>query len=387
MTRPIHIHHGDCREVMLRLASEGVQVDAIDKLDATKERRDRALMFTAWMRSTGVTAKQINQATISNMGGHFLTDKDQPAVATQAQFDKFKHLLPDPPPEITKLITERTVESENFKNREVVETRHDSAPRTVAVISGQGDYDITKAHTPEAQQWEGWGTALKPSVEPICLAQKPIEKKTIAKNVLAWMTGALNIDGCRNNERWPANVIHDGSENVENAFSSFGTLSSGKLEPHHKLSESENRALSGKNYARSPTRSFGGDTGSAARFFYSAKADAQDRFGATHPTVKPVNLMRWLVRLVTPPGGVVLDPFAGTGTTGQAAYTEGFGCHLIEQSDTYIKDIRDRMAWVQGKGGHSALAKIRHPETAAADPAAAGRAETGGLFVNAPDGG
>lgn len=92
-----------------------------------------------------------------------------------------------------------------------------------------------------------------------------------------------------------------------------------------------------------------GDTGSAARFFYSAKADADDRLGSKHPTVKPVDLMRWLVRLVTPKGGHVLDPFAGSGTTGMACMAEGFDCTLIEREAEYVADIRRRIAHVRGE--------------------------------------
>ena len=93
-----------------------------------------------------------------------------------------------------------------------------------------------------------------------------------------------------------------------------------------------------------------GDSGSPARFFYTAKADATDRLGSKHPTVKPTDLMRWLVRLVTPPGGVVLDPFAGSGSTGVACVAEGFDAILIEREAEYVADIRRRIAWVQGEG-------------------------------------
>jgi DNA modification methylase len=85
------------------------------------------------------------------------------------------------------------------------------------------------------------------------------------------------------------------------------------------------------------------DSGSAARFFYSAKADKQDRIGSKHPTVKPVDLMSWVCRLITPPGGVVLDPFAGSGSTGEAAWREGFTCHLIEREEEYQADIAERL--------------------------------------------
>jgi site-specific DNA-methyltransferase (adenine-specific) len=89
---------------------------------------------------------------------------------------------------------------------------------------------------------------------------------------------------------------------------------------------------------------YGGDSGSAARFFYCAKANAKDRAGSKHPTVKPVNLIRYFCRMVTPPGGIVLDPFAGSGTTGEAAHLEGFKVIMIEREARFIADIRRRMA-------------------------------------------
>jgi site-specific DNA-methyltransferase (adenine-specific) len=106
-----------------------------------------------------------------------------------------------------------------------------------------------------------------------------------------------------------------------------------------------------------------GDTGTAARFFYCAKADKQDRWGSRHPTVKPVELMKWLVPLVTPPGGLVLDPFAGSGTTGIAALATGRDCILIEREDKYVADIRERLAFYEGSGTHSVQARNRSRET------------------------
>jgi DNA modification methylase len=183
-------------------------------------------------------------------------------------------------------------------------------------------------------------------------AQAALEK-TVAANVLRWGTGAINVDGCRvgteggttrgangsnagkpNNTlhggnfgvvklddgRWPANIIHDGSDEVVRAFpDSNGGHWSG-----------ETPSLVGKQRLAS-AESLDLETGSAARFFYTAKADCDDRLGSKHPTVKPVDLMQWLCRLVTPKGGTVLDPFAGTGTTGEAAFREGFNAVLIER--------------------------------------------------------
>ena len=102
-----------------------------------------------------------------------------------------------------------------------------------------------------------------------------------------------------------------------------------------------------------------GDSGSAARYFYAAKADKEDRFGSRHPTVKPIDLMRWLTRLVTPPEGLVLDPFAGSGTTGVACLAEGFRAILCEREEAYLADIRERLAYYEGDGRHSMSVKGR----------------------------
>ena len=231
---------------------------------------------------------------------------------------------------------------------------------------------ITAPATDAARQWEGWGSNLKPSWEPICLARKPLSEKTIAANVLRWGTGAINIDGCRvptdeilsigsNNRangtinfgmadnkaaqsqsplgRFPANLCHDGSEEVLAAFPVGGGGSFAKS-GHLVGGKSENCV--GLNGTKNAPDNYG-DSGSAARFFYSAKASKADRALSKHPTVKPVKLMQWLCRMLTPPGGTVLDMFAGSGTTGMAARLEGFNCILIERELEYIADIRNRM--------------------------------------------
>jgi site-specific DNA-methyltransferase (adenine-specific) len=219
---------------------------------------------------------------------------------------------------------------------------------------------------PAARQWEGWGTALKPAHEPIVLARKPLSEDTVAANVLRWGTGAVNVDGCRVGDevlpelkagqaqlgaferhnmvtpervgRWPANVIHDGSEEVVAGFPE--TVSGSRHAGYYGY-------LGGDVYSRRPSGPMPAvdvDSGSAARFFYTAKADGDERIGSKHPTVKPLDLMQYLVRLVTPPKGALLDPFAGTGTTGEAAFREGFNAVLIEREAEYQQDIRRRMA-------------------------------------------
>lgn len=242
------------------------------------------------------------------------------------------------------------------------------------LANGDASCAITAPATDAAREWSGWGTALKPAYEPIILARKPLSEKTVAANVLRWGTGAINVDGCRvptsdgytencvtqgintaqtsyapavarrtfapaAEGRFPANVVHDGSEEVVGMFPE--TLS-GALSPGHGSGNSFGIGNDDKK-PRPINASYGNDHGSAARFFYSAKADSDDRLGSKHPTVKPLDLMQWLVRLVTPKGGRVLDPFAGTGTTGEAAWRESMRADLIEREAEYQADIRRRI--------------------------------------------
>jgi len=241
-----------------------------------------------------------------------------------------------------------------------------------------GAMKLTAPATDAARQWSGWGTALKPACEPIVVARKPL-CGTVAENVLEWGTGALNIDGCRvgvestrrplgkplnggaygsdrteretldaiggsDAGRWPANLIHNGSEEVVGLFPS----------PHSAVSKRQ--AIrecdpSGQLWKLSGDGHRFGDSGSAARFFYTAKASQSDRGkGNNHPTVKPLDLMRYLVRLVTPKGGLVLDPFLGSGTTGKAASLEGFRFIGIEREPAYFEIAKGRVGEGEGVG-------------------------------------
>jgi site-specific DNA-methyltransferase (adenine-specific) len=221
-------------------------------------------------------------------------------------------------------------------------------------------------------EWAGWGTALKPAWEPVIVARKPF-KGTVASNVLEHGTGAINVDGCSvarqaddrsgwsqtgskasdnramsggnyardpkpdRGGRWPANLIHDGSEEVVELFPSETGKSSG-------TQRTTSASWLGTR-SKGEDKPIGyGDTGSAARFFYCAKASKADRGeGNNHPTVKPTDLMAYLCRLVTPPGGTVLDPFCGSGSTGKAAVREGFGFIGIEREAEYARIARCRI--------------------------------------------
>lgn len=248
----------------------------------------------------------------------------------------------------------------------------------------QGRINSKVAATPEAEQWQGWGTALKPSVEPICLARKPLSEKSIAANVLKHGTGAINVDACRVDSekltgwcgkgaggntwhdgnmglgkdglprpvqgRWPANIIHDGSDEVLAGFPETGAATTHK---RRKRDVKETKTVGKWGMKARPDDVLGHDDngGSAARFFYSAKAGPLDRLGSPHATVKPVDLMRWLVRLVTPPGGLILEPFAGSGKTGIAAMAEGFSCEMIDLMPEHVADIQRQLEILRGDSG------------------------------------
>jgi DNA modification methylase len=260
-------------------------------------------------------------------------------------------------------------------------SNHTTGDTGIGYADGSGQtFNITAPATEAAKQWEGWGTALKPAFEPITVARKPLIG-TVAENVLEHGTGGLNVDGCRVATdlavddprlggagtwssdkmaknvyeggyagdrvgssplgRWPANFIHDGSEEVVALFPDSKSCNSpSKARP-------EGTILGG---ARSQGAIYPGETGSAARFFYCAKASKKDRGDDNkHPTVKPTDLMRYLCRLVTPPGGLILDPFMGSGSTGKAAMLEGFRFIGIEQEAEYLEIAEARIAHVVGK--------------------------------------
>lgn len=259
--------------------------------------------------------------------------------------------------------------------REVIGFDVKKAKRQTRAVdtAAYGDYagnfgEITAPATDDARQWQGWGTALKPAFEPALLFRKPLIG-TVAENVLGHGAGALNIDACRvegrertdyglanstrsrkstygepsasadfdaSKGRWPANLIHDGSPEVVALFPD--SAGSGGSVPNVKVAGYGDGIGTGKSeYLGGERTKVDAGSGSAARFFYCAKASKKDRGeGNIHPTVKPTDLMAYLVRLVTPPGGVVLDPFMGSGSTGKACVREGFGFIGIERDPKYF---------------------------------------------------
>ena len=243
-----------------------------------------------------------------------------------------------------------------------------------------GEYSITKPATPEAQKWEGWGTALKPSYEPAILARKPISEANIAQNVLKWGTGGINVDACRfaygddcwvgpqddNLYRAPSTIkdINNGvfqkntSAVIQNRPSPLGRWPANIYQcPKPPRSQKE----AGLEHLESTPghQAVGREPDTAGLNNPRAGAGrTADEIKNIHPTVKPIKLMRWLVKLVTPPGGTVLDPFLGSGTTAAAAIQEGFdvvGCELTEKYWPIIEG-RTEHAIKQWKQAHCQVA-------------------------------
>jgi DNA modification methylase len=397
-------------------------------IDKNNGEADRLIRFTLWMRTTGLKVKDVTQVLVENdligengtIAGHYFAMKStsQPAIPTVAMWKVIRPLIADVPDWVDELVDR--IEAE----REVVGKGSSTlinSTGTYAVTNGEAgeewkpkEYDLTAPATPAAKQWDGWGTALKPAHEPIVLARKPLIG-TVANNVLTYGTGGLNIDGSRVGDtvetwpasrsyapgqiqpggkgetqatgdvpadRWPANFIHDGSDEVVELFPDVKGATS-RTNASQKASEN---AMFGGGFAG--TVFDDGLNTSAARFFYCAKASKRDRneglegfevvetqgsggrplenYGEddesqrlkkaasaydaikaaranTHPTVKPTSLMQYLVRLVTPPNGTVLDPFLGSGSTGKACAYEGFDFIGMELTAEYIPIAKARI--------------------------------------------
>ena len=496
---------------------------AIDRSNG--ENRNRQYEFTEWMRSTGITSRDIDEATGTNMGGHYLTTASQPAIATADLFDKLRPLLPEVPERIERLVAERTgIEWTDYVKREVTQHATRDLVQGDAISFDQRSSAERERRdipaTSAAARWSGWGTALKPAIEPIILARKPLDG-TVAGNVLAHGVGGLNIDACRvgsdggtaainfwetrgemygggkgkpTNEigkigkgRFPANVLLDEhaakemdeqsgvqkdgtavnrnkdteaykphsvygeyrnderpditygggggasrffpvfkyqakapkkerpviyknnceceewqsqqkatTESTETEKQSWNTSTSGSSTPAQyqtdmististttsSTTESKTSPASAKSSisestqdARSETENGGSHANSAevsnqslkitgtsvkkdghntdgvghatsAKWYTTSECEkcGEPRRKVQHVTVKPLGLMEWLVTLITPEGGTTLDPFAGTGTTLQAARDKGFNAIGVEQDEDYIALIEQRLS-------------------------------------------
>ncbi|MCX4232094.1 DNA methyltransferase [Streptomyces ortus] len=308
-------------------------------------------------------------------------------------------------PVVADLNGRKGTTGEAWSLREVIGTRNAPTRKSDHLFGDySGDDRVTAPSSDAARQWQGWNTALKPAHEPIVLARKSTGYESTVANVLLHGTGGLNIDGCRtaagqdyrdkcasvvgldsnrNGDaygewtgtredsahvagRWPTNVLLTHPPLLDDHGQPDGDACSDGCVPGCPIADMDRQSgITGSNARASKGRGMGyhgadgergawtgGDTGGASRFFpvfrYEAKAPASERprlaDGAAHPTVKPLTLMQWLVRLVTPPGGIVLDPFAGSGTTLEAARLENFSAIGIEQHEPHAQLVVQRLA-------------------------------------------
>jgi DNA modification methylase len=391
----VTLHLGDCLEVMRTMPD--ASVDAV----VTDPPYGLSFMGKRWDYDVPSVEVWAECLRVLKPGGHLL------AFAGTRTQHRMAVRIEDAGFEIRDLImwvygsgfpksldVSKAIDRAAGAEREVVGTKlglpgyslTDGAPGGVAMEgnvngslrNGAAECAITAPATPEAQQWSGWGTALKPALEPITVARKPLQG-TVAANVLAHGCGGLNVDGCRvglrearqlnragsigyggsepqgivedgGMGRWPANLIHSGEDEVVRLFPQ---TVSGAL---NQASVKAENNIYGKHDAYANPKQYEPNTGSAARFFYTAKASRDDRSdGNTHPTVKPTDLMRYLCRLVTPPGGTVLDPFMGSGSTGKAAMLEGFEFIGIEREPQYFAIAEQRITRAAAAGYQPSL--------------------------------
>ena len=374
------LHNEDCIEQMQKMIDEGVQVDSV----VTDPPYELNFMGKSW-DSTGIAFQKNTWELALQLlkpGGHLL------AFAGSRTYHRIAVAIEDAGFEIRDQIM--WLYGSGFPKSLNVSKAIDKSAGATPTIVKEGDtvrrirpgadqnkdgtweklkdrtytHTITKGTTPEAQEWEGWHTALKPAHEPIVLARKPLEG-TVAENVLKHGTGGINIDGCRiktdelkhfNREsfawegkslyneqtytpsvegRYPANVMHDGLEQEWARF--FYCPKVSKNERNRGLDDFEEKKTSSMSGRRDPhdMEKSKIDNDVTGRFVTERKN--------IHPTVKPVELMKYLCRLVTPKGGTVLDPFMGSGTTGMAAKDEGFEFIGIEKEKEYYEIAEQRI--------------------------------------------
>ncbi len=418
------IHHGDCREVMATLDAESV--------DAIVSDPPYGLSFMGKGWDHGVPGDEFwtEALRVAKPGAHLL------AFGGTRTYHRLACAIEDAGWEIRDCVmwvygsgfpkshdVSKAIDKAAGAERQVVSVTHrtrgvcgEMAAAVRCNVCGNTRNGTSCKCEPDngpatdaARQWSGWGTALKPAWEPIIVARKPLVG-TVAENVLTHGTGGINVDGCRVGTestttvrngnsgahgrfgkddrvferenppgRWPANLIHDGSDEVVGLF------------PANVKGGTWNRTAGARHFNNDgePTdyQTSGSDSssGSAARFFYCPKASKADRDEGCdglaaksrlddvgnkwttvdyrdghersvmarnhHPTVKPTALMRYLCRLVTPPGGVVLDPFTGSGSTGKGAILEGFRFIGIEREAEYVEIAKARIGAAEAGAG------------------------------------
>ena len=352
---------------------------------------------TSWIRATrdtmGLTNREIDDAFgFNGVAGHWTSTKTQPAVPPLDQVPKLLEVLGvqwnEIPPRVQHLLVEfnsrKGQPAPTWFAREVIGSRNAQTTTHAVSVNGESPepvtLNITASATDEARKWAGWGTALKPAYEPAILIRKPLDG-TVAQNVLKHDTGALNIDATRialkegestfmhprahsdpsikgsggcfqrssqsgsmtrdcDKGRWPANVLID-----EESALALDAQAGGNVSRFFYCSKASKREREAGLDGFQAKDKCGGMLGTANKSLKTRIGNERNNMRKnTHPTVKPLDLMRYLCRLITPPRGLVLDPFAGSGSTLCAGTLEGFRVLGIEREAEYVKIARARLA-------------------------------------------
>jgi DNA modification methylase len=330
----ITLHHGDCRDIMATM--DASSVDAI----VTDPPYGLAFMGKDWDHGVPGVEFWREALRVAKPGAHLL------AFGGTRTYHRLACAIEDAGWEIRDCVmwvygsgfpkshdVSKAIDKAAGAEREKVpatgglhKNRNMNDDGWSKIGEGEPTMDSALPATDAARQWSGWGTALKPAWEPIIVARKPL-CGTVAETVLRHGTGALNIDGCRAGARWPANVAHDGIMHEHGRY--FYCAKASKADRDEGCEGLEARRGEALNMRTdSHSQSNGMDTGPRRNH---------------HPTVKPTELMRYLVRLVTPPGGVVLDPFCGSGSTGRGAILEQAAFIGIELDAEYLEIARRRI--------------------------------------------
>ena len=398
------IINGDCIEEMQKLIDQGVQVDAV----VTDPPYEIGFMGREW-DSTGIAYRKETWRLAWELlkpGGHLL------AFSASRTYHRMTVAIEDAGFEIRdqmmwlygsgfpkSMNISKSLDKMAGAEREVVGVDESRAKRLVNQMESSNEtgtwtarkrcVDITAPATDEAKQWDGWGTALKPAHEPIAVGRKPLSESTVAKNVLKHGTGGINIDASRiptnldvddarlgGNGSWktdkmakdvyvggyvgketgsselgrfPANIMHDGSEEVVKLFPE--TAPSPKITKNKNSNAPQTNNTYGQYSDKGRVINGHNDKGSASRYFYCPKVSKKERGeNNKHPTVKPQELMKYLIRMVTPKGGTVLDPFMGSGSTGMAAKDLEFNFIGIEMDEEYFKICQERIEEINPLG-------------------------------------
>ena len=357
----VDLINGDCIEEMQRLIDEGVQVDSVvtdppyhltsivkrygkpdsapaKDRDGLYQRQARGFMGKEWDGGDIAFRKETWELAYELLkpGGHLL------AFSASRNYHRMAVAIEDAGFEIRDqlmwLYGSGFPKSHNI-GKAVDKMQGNEKPSTYKpndknAVYGKNYGGGVTDRTPADNEWNGWGTALKPAHEPIVMARKPISEKSIADNVSKHGTGGINIDECRvEGERYPANVMHDGLKEDWARF--FYCPKTSGSERNQGLDDFETKMMGMSNGAQSKGEGYDKGQGIGLNKVIERKN--------THPTVKPVELMKYLCRLVTPKGGIVLDPFMGSGSTGMAAKDEGFDFIGIEREKEYFEICKSRI--------------------------------------------